>query len=77
MLPIFVISAAVIGRNALVLLALPLLYAVQLLRIGSRNRGPKRWRHAALILLAKFPEAIGAARFLATGAVRVPEYKGA
>jgi glycosyltransferase involved in cell wall biosynthesis len=76
-LPIMVSLLALIGRDALILLALPLLYAVQLWRIGSRSQGPRRWTRAGLILLAKFPEAIGAARFLVTGARRMPEYREA
>jgi cellulose synthase/poly-beta-1,6-N-acetylglucosamine synthase-like glycosyltransferase len=68
---------AVLARNALVLLLLPLAYGLQLVRISLRSRpGPGRWTRGGLILLAKIPESIGAARFvLAGGRQQVPEYK--
>jgi hypothetical protein len=49
---------------------------VQLVRIAAKSKPEARWTRAALILLAKFPEAIGAARFLLSGGDRhMPEYK--
>lgn len=75
-LPLTLIIAATISRRPLVLLLLPVAYGLQLLRIASNCRGEYPLRKATLILLAKFPEAIGAVRFLlAGGARRVPEYK--
>jgi glycosyltransferase involved in cell wall biosynthesis len=77
-IPLLVVVAAVAARMPLILLALPILYAAQLTRIGIRTRdsGRMRWIGAGLILLAKFPEAIGAMRyFLSRGARTVPEYK--
>lgn len=74
-LPIIAIVAAVLTAQPLLLLTLPLLYALQLLRIGSRQRGDDRWIAAGLILLAKLPESIGAARYLFASQTKVPEYK--
>ena len=75
--PILVIFAAVFAQRPAILLLLPLVYAVQFWRIGRGGRDRSPWTRAGLILLAKFPEAIGAGRFLLTGAKRVREYKGA
>lgn len=77
LIPLFVLLAALVAREPLFLLALPILYAVQWGRIAHRNGGKNRWARAALILFAKVPEAIGAGRFFVTGAIRVPEYKSA
>jgi cellulose synthase/poly-beta-1,6-N-acetylglucosamine synthase-like glycosyltransferase len=75
-LPLTVIIAAVATREPLLLLAIPAAYALQLFRIGSRTHGPRRWSNAALLLLGKLPEAIGAARFFLTGSTAgVREYK--
>ncbi|HJP68100.1 MAG TPA: glycosyltransferase [Sphingomicrobium sp.] len=75
--PILVLLAAVVTHKALVILALPLLYLLQWWRIGRRSAGAGRWTRAGLILLAKFPEAIGAGRYLLAGPKPVPEYKQA
>ena len=75
-LPLAVMIAALIFRQPLLLFLLPIAYAVQVVRIAFRRKGPGRWPGAALILLAKFPEAIGAARFMLAGGRRhMPEYK--
>lgn len=75
-LPMTVSVIALIARKPIVLLALPLLYVAQLLRMAGRSENEDRWTSAALILFAKFPEAIGACRFLFAGdASRVSEYK--
>jgi hypothetical protein len=55
---------------------MPLAYALQLTRIARRSLGRGKWTRAALILFAKIPDTIGAARFLfAAGSRSVPEYK--
>jgi len=75
-LPLLIVLAAVLLRQPLILLLLPLAYGLQLLRIMRHSRGAHRLAKAALILLAKFPEAIGAVRFLLSGGGgRVAEYK--
>jgi glycosyltransferase involved in cell wall biosynthesis len=75
-LPLIIVAAAVIAGRPLLLLLIPIAFALQLLRIAGNRRGGGRLARAALILLAKFPEAIGAARYLLTGGGRrVPEYK--
>jgi GT2 family glycosyltransferase len=76
-IPSVCLLAAILARNPLLLLLLPLLYGVQLARIAYRcPPGHARWARATLILLAKVPEAIGAARFaLGSGGRQVPEYK--
>jgi cellulose synthase/poly-beta-1,6-N-acetylglucosamine synthase-like glycosyltransferase len=77
LLPLIVVIAAVAFGRPLLLLFLPLAYAVQLFRIAERSKEPGRWTRAGLTLLAKAPESIGAARFLIAGAGRgVADYKG-
>ena len=74
--PLAVVVAAILSRQACVLLAIPAAYALQITRIAMRSSGPQRWTNAALVFLAKFPEALGAARFFTRGAGRsLPEYK--
>jgi cellulose synthase/poly-beta-1,6-N-acetylglucosamine synthase-like glycosyltransferase len=75
-LPLLIVLAAIVVRAPLILLLIPVAYALQLLRIARKCRGQGKLRKAALILLAKIPEAIGAARFLIAGRSRgVAEYK--
>jgi GT2 family glycosyltransferase len=75
-LPIAIIILAFATKKLLVLLLLPAAYGLQLTRIAGRSHGQRKWSKAALILLAKVPETIGAARFLLTrGSRNVPEYK--
>lgn len=73
--PIMVILASLVMHSTLILIALPLLYLLQWWRIGRASEGGGRWTRAGLVLLAKFPEAIGAGRYLLAGAKAVPEYK--
>lgn len=74
--PVLIVLAAILLREPLIILLLPMAYAFQLVRIARDGSAPARLTKAALILLAKIPEAIGAARFLiAGGGRRVPEYK--
>jgi cellulose synthase/poly-beta-1,6-N-acetylglucosamine synthase-like glycosyltransferase len=75
-LPLLIVLAAIVVRAPLILLLIPAAYALQLLRIARKCRGQGKLTKAALILLAKIPEAIGAARFLIAGRSRgVAEYK--
>ena len=76
LVPIFVFLFAIALKQPLILFSIPLVYAAQLWRIGRASGGRSPWIRAGLILLAKFPEAIGAGRYLLTGASRVEEYKG-
>lgn len=76
-IPLVVIVIALITRTQLFLLAVPILYGLQFLRIASKGAsGRFGWISAGLLLLAKVPEAIGASRyFLSRGRQTVPEYK--
>ena len=74
--PLFFLLVALLLREPLILLLLPFAYALQMARIARNCRAPAKLTKAALILCAKIPEALGAARFLlAPGGRRVPEYK--
>ena len=74
-LPVIVIAATILLGRPILLFALPLLYGLQLLRIGGRRSGAGKWVTAGLILLAKLPESIGATRYLFARRAKVPEYK--
>ena len=75
-LPLMAVIVAILMRDPVVLLALPAAYALQLARIASRSPSPGRWTRAALVMVAKFAEALGAARYFLTGASsRICEYK--
>jgi cellulose synthase/poly-beta-1,6-N-acetylglucosamine synthase-like glycosyltransferase len=76
-MPLAVIAIAIALRAPLFLLAIPTFYALQFVRIGTKSGpGSLRWISAGLLLLAKFPEAIGASRYFFSGGSRtVPEYK--
>jgi len=74
--PFVVILATILSKEPLLLLAIPIAYVLQVIRIAARSKSQSRWIGAALIFLAKFPEAIGAARFVLAGGQRqMPEYK--
>jgi cellulose synthase/poly-beta-1,6-N-acetylglucosamine synthase-like glycosyltransferase len=74
--PLLIVVSAILLREPLILLLLALAYGLQFLRIALNGRSSATPTAAALILLAKLPETIGAARFLlAGGQRRVPEYK--
>lgn len=76
-IPLTTIAIALAARAPLLLLATPLLYGLQFVRIGSKaEAGPMKWTSAGLLLLAKFPEAIGATRYFLSGGSRtVADYK--
>ena len=64
-IPLGVVLVAAGYRQPAILLALPIIYALQLGRIAMR-RGlflSWSWRYAALMLVAKFPELLGALTF--------------
>jgi cellulose synthase/poly-beta-1,6-N-acetylglucosamine synthase-like glycosyltransferase len=65
-IPLLIVAAAIITRQPLVLLLLPVAYGIQLMRNARymSRRGEAKWANAGLLLLAKFAEASGAARFL-------------
>ena len=76
-IPLVVVVLAGVTRAPLLLLAIPMLYGLQILRIGSKAApGRMRWISSGLLLLAKFPEAVGAARYFLNGGARtVADYK--
>jgi len=76
-IPLVMIAIALAARSPLCLLAIPILYGLQFVRIGTKAApGRFRWISAGLLLLAKFPEAIGAARYFLSGGSRtVADYK--
>ena len=65
-LPLAVLAAAVVARRPIILVAIPVAYLIQWLRISGKVRSdrPHRLGQAALTLLAKVPETLGAARYL-------------
>ena len=75
LLPLLILIAAILARQPLLVLMLPLVYSLQLFRIARRAEREHRWIAASLTLLAKLPETIGAARYLFAARARVPEYK--
>jgi GT2 family glycosyltransferase len=78
LLPIFVLIASLLNS---VFLALALIYVVQLVRIAVRKgaTAPESWAYAAFMMLAKFAELQGIARyvwnFLLGKTARTIEYK--
>ena len=78
-LPLVVRVVALIVREPLLLLALPAIYGAQLLRIAvRRGLSLRSAQSAAMILLAKLPESIGAlSYFLGQKSNRLADYKSA
>lgn len=77
-IPVLVITAAILARSSLALIVFPFLYGLQVVRIArnSNQSGRFRWISAAMLLMAKFPEALGAIRYFVAGKGHsVPEYK--
>lgn len=62
-LPVLTIMVAVLSGKAWALLTLPALWVVQFARIALRLSGDRAYAVAALTMLAKVPESIGALRF--------------
>lgn len=69
-LPLAIVTLAVLLAPPWILAAIPIAYAVQTIRIYRKLPAdrPKQWRHAALTLLAKMPETLGASRYLMSAA---------
>lgn len=69
-MPLAIVALAVLLKSPWLLAAIPLAYAIQTMRIFRKlpAHRPKQWRHAALTLLAKVPEFLGAARYLSSAA---------
>jgi glycosyltransferase involved in cell wall biosynthesis len=67
--PLVVTIAAILSAEPLVLLCLPLALMFQWMRIAHRSQGTQTERlvNAGLVMLAKIPETLGAARFLLSG----------
>ena len=78
-LPLVVMVVALIVREPLLLLALPAIYGAQILRIAvRRGLSLRSVQSAAMILLAKLPESIGAlSYFLGPKSNRLADYKSA
>ena len=78
-LPLVVMVVALIVREPLLLLALPAIYGAQILRIAvRRGLSFRSLQSAAMILLAKLPESIGAlSYFLGQKSNRLADYKSA
>ena len=78
-LPLVVMVVALIVREPLLLLALPAIYGAQILRIAvRRGLSFRSVQSAAMILLAKLPESIGAlSYFLGQKSNRLADYKSA
>ena len=76
-LPLVVMVVALIVREPLLLLALPAVYGAQILRIAvRRDLSLRSVQSAAMILLAKLPESIGAlSYFLGQQSNRLADYK--
>jgi hypothetical protein len=78
LVPIGTIIAAVLFRQGAFMLAIPIAYAVQLVRIGSRRRGSarSRLRSSGLVMIAKVAELAGALRYVLSPEYNRPiEYK--
>lgn len=76
---LIVLLASVAGRAALLVL-LPAVYLAQIFRMAMRKRPVSAYglRSSAMMMLAKVPELIGAARFmLSPGSSQMIEYKAA
>ncbi|HMI41222.1 MAG TPA: glycosyltransferase family A protein [Sphingomicrobium sp.] len=70
LVPLMALIGALLTRQPAILLAVPLLYFLQSARIAARRGlfSMWSWRYAALMVIAKFPEFLGALRgFLARG----------
>ena len=75
--PILFFLAAITLRQPLLLLGIPLVYALQIARIaGRRGYSAAAWQSGAMLMLAKLPETIGAlSYFLGRKPQRLAEYK--
>jgi len=72
------IALSILAKTPLILIGLPILFALQIIRIAreSGQSGRMRWIGAQMLLLAKLPEALGAIRYFVAGKGHtVPEYK--
>ena len=76
--PVIIVVAALLFGNPVLLLGLAVGYALQIARIAWR-RVPSSiwsWRYAAMTMLAKVPETLGALRYFTSGsAASIGEYK--
>lgn len=79
-LPLLIVGVSIVTGAAWVLLLLPLVYALQVVRIAARDGLASRrsWHFGLLMMLGKFAEAIGAATYFASGPARRSfDYKSA
>jgi hypothetical protein len=77
-IPLASIALSILAKTPLILIGLPILFALQIIRIAreSGQSGRMRWIGAQMLLLAKLPEALGAIRYFVAGKGHtVPEYK--
>jgi cellulose synthase/poly-beta-1,6-N-acetylglucosamine synthase-like glycosyltransferase len=77
--PLIVVIAALLIGRPIVLLALPLIYAAQILRMTvRRGMSVRALQSAGMVMLAKLPETIGALNyFLGRKSNRLADYKSA
>jgi GT2 family glycosyltransferase len=77
--PLIIVAGVIVLRKPLLLLAIPAIYALQILRIAARRGLSLRTlQSAAMIMLAKLPETIGAlSYFLGRKSSRLADYKAA
>ena len=75
--PLLVCAAAVLFRAPLVLVGIPIAYAVQIARIAARRHFSRTaWLSGAMLMLAKLPETIGALSFfLGTKPEQLADYR--
>ena len=68
-IPASIVAFSIYANSPLILMLLPLLYAGQIFRMSLRARdmGGYRLKANAMLMLAKVPELIGAARYLISG----------
>ena len=67
-LPVAIFASALLLEQPLLVLALPAVYALQVMRIAARNGlgSAYSWKYALLVMTAKLGEAWGALRYFLT-----------
>jgi GT2 family glycosyltransferase len=75
--PLAFCAGAILLREPLLLLGIPIVYAAQITRIAARRRlSIEAWQSATMLMLAKLPEMIGASSyFLGRKAQNLADYR--
>lgn len=78
-IPLLAIVATILLREPLILIGIPIAYAAQIARIAARRGfSIEAWQSAAMLMLAKLPETIGAlGYFLGRSPQQLADYKAA